>query len=1001
MTGSGHAIHPGIPTRVRPGRAGGLIVAGMFSNRMYAALDPEVDLAPLTVRDWRAEISAAQPDLLLVESTWVAHRHTWWAPEGLEALRQLLSWCARRHVPTAFWGTDDPVHLGTFLPIAAQFDAVFTTDAESVASYRRAHPTQDATFLPFAAQPALHHPGRGIDAAARGDEVNIRSMSQRQGVVARDVFERMCSGLVTVGAYSRGARLLFGDLTISTDEPTEVERRLSDLHAHPRGQERLAVMAWRRVMREHTYAHRVEEVAEHLNVPLRPPLVERPLLVLSAGGGDGMDIGCVVSQLVAQSHQDWRLAVIGDEGAYDDPRVARHTSWNEARAWAEAQGATHYGVVDAAGYYGPHYLEDLLLTLRWADVTAAGFGEHAEATADGIVTRDAGIRWELATLDTTRALVQVGAWDDVTEASIASGSVVSGLATHGLGYCARGARLPASAREELGELPVRAGLTLAELRALTARLAPVTDDAMTGLDLAAIQAGIPEHPEVRCALSDDGQLVVTADLPPGEHRYLHSSWPVPVADLQGHQPPTVYLESSGSLGLAVTLIYRDGEGQRLGHTTARDGSTPLVIPDGATHATVSLRVAGTGSRTVRRLVAQPVDPLSRPVLPTAPSLVLTTAYPTYKNLYRLTFVHSRVRGYREHGVTAEVMILNQQRAVPVFREFEGVDVTTGDAGVLQQTLELGRVRDVLVHFLTPVMWESLLAHRTWQTVTVWAHGWEIQPWWRRSFNYTTEDEITEAKRASEERLTFWRRVFAEVPEGVRFVFVSQFFAEQVFEDLGVRLRSEQYSIIHNPVDTSIFRYVPKSPEQRFRVLSIRPYTTPTYANDLSVAAVLELSQRPGFEALQFSFFGDGPLFEETVAPLRGLANVEIHQRFLTHAEIAEQHRQHGIFLTPTRMDSQGVSRDEAMSSGLVPVTSAVAAVPEFVDETVGFLAPLEDSHELAEAIWTLAHDPELFLTMSAAASARAQGRLASDIVVPQELALFDRRFRSDSPNLGV
>jgi glycosyltransferase involved in cell wall biosynthesis len=37
---------------------------------------------------------------------------------------------------------------------------------------------------------------------------------------------------------------------------------------------------------------------------------------------------------------------------------------------------------------------------------------------------------------------------------------------------------------------------------------------------------------------------------------------------------------------------------------------------------------------------------------------------------------------------------------------------------------------------------------------------------------------------------------------------------------------------------------------------------------------------------------------------------------------------------PSRTDTQGVSRDEAMSSGLVPVTNAVAAIPEFVDDTV-------------------------------------------------------------------
>ena len=57
------------------------------------------------------------------------------------------------------------------------------------------------------------------------------------------------------------------------------------------------------------------------------------------------------------------------------------------------------------------------------------------------------------------------------------------------------------------------------------------------------------------------------------------------------------------------------------------------------------------------------------------------------------------------------------------------------------------------------------------------------------------------------------------------------------------------------------------------------------------------------------------------------------------------HKKNGIFMVPTRLDSQGVSRDEAMSSGLVPITNNVAAIPEFVDDTCGMLAPKRGLHK--------------------------------------------------------
>ena len=39
------------------------------------------------------------------------------------------------------------------------------------------------------------------------------------------------------------------------------------------------------------------------------------------------------------------------------------------------------------------------------------------------------------------------------------------------------------------------------------------------------------------------------------------------------------------------------------------------------------------------------------------------------------------------------------------------------------------------------------------------------------------------------------------------------------------------------VDEDLFEYVPKDAAQRLRVLSIRPFATPMYANDLTVAAI--------------------------------------------------------------------------------------------------------------------------------------------------------------------
>ena len=91
---------------------------------------------------------------------------------------------------------------------------------------------------------------------------------------------------------------------------------------------------------------------------------------------------------------------------------------------------------------------------------------------------------------------------------------------------------------------------------------------------------------------------------------------------------------------------------------------------------------------------------------------------------------------------------------------------------------------------------------------------------------------------------------------------------------------------------------------------------------------------------------------------------------------------------PTRLDTQGVSRDEAMSSGLVPATSAVAPVTGFVDESCAILAPPEDPDAMSASIRKLADSPELFASMSQAAARNVRSNRSSQSVLALDEALL-------------
>jgi glycosyltransferase involved in cell wall biosynthesis len=197
------------------------------------------------------------------------------------------------------------------------------------------------------------------------------------------------------------------------------------------------------------------------------------------------------------------------------------------------------------------------------------------------------------------------------------------------------------------------------------------------------------------------------------------------------------------------------------------------------------------------------------------------------------------------------------------------------------------------------------------------------------------------------------------------------------------------------VDTTLFPYIQKPLDQRFNVLSIRPFSDWRYANDLSVKAVLLLQDHPMFERFRFHFVGDGRLFDEVLAPVRDLPNVRCERRFLTQHEIARLHGDYGLFLCPSRDDAQGVSRDEAMSSGLVPIASLSGAVPEFVDSGSGLLALPEDAAALASSIAALAEDPAAFAALSKGAATRIRDTLSMPQVISREIDIL--KDRKDQP----
>ena len=832
--------------------------------------------------------------------------------------------------------------LGNFMAALSEY--------RSVEVYDRNYGKDDPNYqFPPEYKPFIvgNLPFAEIDKAYKGYRyaINLNSIKQSQSMFARRVYELLASNTITVSNFSRGVRLLFGDLVITTDSGEEIVRRLKSLGGEDVHVRKFRLAGLRKVMSSHTYQDRLAYVVSKVQGKTLAEVL--PGVVVTAYAKNQEQFDALLANYSRQTYARKRLVIVvpggfvpervpGDGSAQVLPAAAvDETQLGELTAKTELVA----GMV-ADDYYGPNYLLDLALATRYSTAHAIGkVTHHVWSASNGLSLAYPGRQYALVTsLPARCALVRSALVADlplrewVTALYTRQIESTDALSIDEFNYCKNGgaSSFDAAQREAVDDLPgLDHGITADELVARAERIAPevaAPDEAamLTG-DQLATYFKPPANKGYTLKVSGSA-WEAESTLADGKHEYLYAATDLRPSELGFESSAQFFFDVTPGLNLQLVILFLDAQKQRISHVVkAANRNQEAAIPAGTEWLRLGLRVYGGGSASINGLVLghRPLRPAE--VLGRAEHLVLTNHYPSYDDLYRNGFVHSRVKAYAERGVRVDVFRLRQDETLS-YHEFQNVDVITGSQEALHKLLAGGAYKSVLVHFLDEPMWAVLQHHIERVKVFVWVHGAEIQPWYRRD-HFENEQQREAAKVQSEARLNFWRGLLADLPQNLKLIFVSHYLASVTMEDLGLELPESRYAIIPNGIDTDLFVPHEKSSDQRKKVLSIRPYASRTYANDLTVEAILCLSQEPFFKDLEFRLVGDGRLFDEVLEPVKKFDNVHIERRFLTQGEIAVLHRQYGIFLCPSRMDTQGVSRDEAMASGLVPITNSVGAIP--------------------------------------------------------------------------
>ncbi|EAJ5683953.1 FkbM family methyltransferase [Campylobacter coli] len=833
--------------------------------------------------------------------------------------------------------------------------------------------------------------------------ITMNTVKQSQTMFARRAFELIACNTLVVSNFSRALRNFFGDLVVSSDNVNELKNKLKLICDDEIYCKKIKLNALRKVMKEHTYTDRLRFIA---SIVYKKQFEFKHKFYILMHVSSQEEYVKALDIFGSQKENQWfQLLIYNDKKLKFQPndKYTYFLELEELYKYIKNDKQAYFGMLDIRDFYGENYLLDLALTLKYSNFNAFGKYSFYNFNDGEVCLENKDYEYKKANqLLITSSFIKIEYINKELLLAFINGEflyqIENMFATDCFNYCKNGITLAKEQQEYVSSIDkVYSGISIKDLD-ISSKFKGVLKETYETPDLIKMDAKFiydniekPLSSNFKFIFNDKCKFIIESKLAKGMHKYFYFKNSFTRETFNMVKNSQFLLQGIFSNEDFKTVFeFQDENQQKISHNINKAGDIQtLAIPKECKFIRFGLRIQGSGKFQIDNLILDFLNPQPFTLIAKSKKLVLTKQYPSYDDLYKYSFLHSRIKAYKEKGILVDVFKLSNTQRYEC-REFEGIDVMTASNDVLEETLISGQYDHILVHFLDKNMWSVLKKFIDKIKITVWIHGAEIQIWQRREFEFErySEIEIQRQKKLSDQRVKFWTEIFNANYKNIHFVFVSEYFKNESLGDLKVALEPSKYTIIHNPIDTSLFTYLPKSPDDRKKILSIRPFTSRKYANDLSIKAILELSKREFFKELEFFIAGDGVLFDELTNNLKSFKNITLYKGFLTQKEISNLHKKYGIFLNPTRMDAQGVSRDEAMSSGLVPVTNNIAAIPEFVDNECGILVEPENAKLLADAIEFLYKNPDKFMKLSINAANRVRIQCEKDKIISKELELI-------------
>ncbi|ABS52221.1 glycosyltransferase [Campylobacter hominis] len=352
--------------------------------------------------------------------------------------------------------------------------------------------------------------------------------------------------------------------------------------------------------------------------------------------------------------------------------------------------------------------------------------------------------------------------------------------------------------------------------------------------------------------------------------------------------------------------------------------------------------------------------------------VITGRYPSLNNPYNHMFVHTRNMEYLNYGHSVEVFVPSKNKYT---YNIDGIKVNYMTSKEIIKSLDDKCC--VIIHLLIHSLIDEIDGGVIYQHIIkndiktlFFIHGIEVQ-----KILKSRTDDIKFSQPKSIIRFLYrdfylihkMKNTIQDIlknTKNIKFVSVSKWMQKEAENTLGVKFENKIF-IIPNGIDTNLFYYQENLYNNKYKILTIRPLILKgKYAVDLSIDTMKYITNYN----VSLNIYGKGNEYNNIVKYIRDLNlsnKINLHNSFIEHKDIPKIHKQHGIYYAVTKMDAQGVSMCEAMSSGLPTISFDVCAISEFITNNInGLLISPYDLKDAANKLDELISNKNLFLRLS-------------------------------------